>query len=195
MLERSSGTDRRGMAGCAAYRPEQRRSIGDRLRSSGNILRGHRRRQQPHELSEQHDIRRHLCVLRTLVGIRRHVEVGRILGIAAPRKIQAIGGQSVALLLLRQRPLLGKYLVGSSHLHVVSLAGEHQQRFVLRFPAKAGDRSIIAVAIECAADAEDVGGLILLIIDQSRVIDVFDQTGAECGGGNSEDDIVSCSAC
>src|SRR5207245_9000241 len=44
-------------------------------------------------------------------------------------------------------PLGLKKLVGDTHLDVVRLAGEQQERLVLGLPAKAGDRAAIAVIV------------------------------------------------
>ena len=43
-------------------------------------------------------------------------------------------------------------LVGDAHLDVVGLAGEHQQRLVLRLPSEARDRAVVAVVVRLAGD-------------------------------------------
>ena len=43
-------------------------------------------------------------------------------------------------------------LVGDAHLDVVGLAGEQQQRLVLRLPAEPRDRAVVAVVVGLAAD-------------------------------------------
>src|SRR5207245_5791187 len=49
-------------------------------------------------------------------------------------------------------PLGLKELVGDTHLDVVRLAGEQQERLVLGLPAKTGDRAVIAVVVRLARD-------------------------------------------
>src|SRR5712691_8953654 len=47
-------------------------------------------------------------------------------------------------------PLRLKELVGDTHLDVVRLAGEQQERLVLGLPAKTGDRTVIAIVVRLA---------------------------------------------
>src|ERR1043166_5336242 len=47
--------------------------------------------------------------------------------------------------------LVGEDFVGYAHLHVVGLAREDQERFILRFPTGTHDAAIVAADVECAS--------------------------------------------
>ena len=161
-------------------------------RPTGGSRRGNRRRQQAHEHGELHHVAGNLRVLREGVragGLRR--EVGRVLRVAVAAQIQAAGGQAGALLILtRQGSLVLENLVGNAHLDVVGLTREQLQGFVLGLPAEAGNGAVIAVVVERAADAEAIVGLGGLVLEERRIIDVFQQSGAEHGGRNTENDVI-----
>src|SRR5207244_4237200 len=59
-------------------------------------------------------------------------------------------GNSIELASRGFVPLGLKELVGDTHLDVVRLAGEQQERLVLGLPAKTGDRAVIAVVVRLA---------------------------------------------
>ena len=89
-----------------------------------------------HEGREVHDIARR----NPTAGCHwfRADEIGRVLR------------QGVELAIRGVVPLVGEVLVGDALLDVVGLAGEHQQRLVLRLPAEAGDRAVVTAAVEDA---------------------------------------------
>src|SRR5207245_2262415 len=85
-----------------------------------------------------------------------------------------------------------KQLVGDPHLDVVRLAGEEEQRLVLRLPAEPGDASVVPVPVGTTADAEDpLGERVAGEVGDNRAVgDLLDQPGAEDRRGDPEDDVV-----
>ena len=81
------------------------------------------------------------------VGDRRH-------GAGARIDLGAILRQAVELAAAVGLALVGEDLVGHALLDVVGLAGEDQQRLVLRLPAEPGDRAVVAAVVEPPGDAE-----------------------------------------
>src|SRR5438445_4943096 len=61
-------------------------------------------------------------------------------------------GNSIELASRGFIPLGLKELVGDTHLDVVRLAGEQQERLVLGLPAKTSDRAVIAVVVRLSGD-------------------------------------------
>ena len=64
------------------------------------------------------------------------------------------------------------------------------QGFVLRLPAEAADRAIVAVMVECPGHADIVVEVLGLAVQQSRVVEVLDQARTKGRGGNAEDNVV-----
>ena len=132
----------------------------------------------------------------------------RARGWAAARKRWKLAKFSMALDLARARghvvgdrgelaarglvPLLLKALAGDPHLDVVGLGGEEQQRLVLRLPAEPADRSVVAVPVGTAADAEGLlARRVGVLIGQDRAIEnLLDQPGAKGWCGNPEDEVL-----
>src|SRR4051794_11131746 len=89
------------------------------------------------------------------------------------RAVEHAAGNAVAL--------LGEDFIADALLDVVSFAGENKQGFILRFPAKPGDCSVVAVRIEAAFDA--VVGFRLSVgrkvRDKNVVGNRLDQTSTE----------------
>jgi len=85
---------------------------------------------------------------------------------------------------------LGEDFVRDAHLDVISLTGKQLQGFVLSLPAKTSDGAIIAVVIESAANTEIVSSDSRLGGDQRGVVEVFDETGAKDGSGDTKDNVV-----
>ena len=63
---------------------------------------------------------------------------------------------------------VGKELVGDAHFHVVGLAGEHQQRLVLRLPSEARDGAVVAVVVGLAGDGSAGDGEVRATADPER---------------------------
>src|SRR5216684_2136545 len=99
-----------------------------------------------------------------------------------------------------------KQLVADTHFHVVRLAGEQQEGFVLGLPSKPRDRAVIAVVVRLAGDrmaSEDnigpavdpecflLGCVIDLVRKDHLVRDLFDQAGAKHRGRNPEDHVAA----
>src|SRR6185369_6606810 len=76
------------------------------------------------------------------VRLRRRVRGRVVLG----ERIELTGRIRVAL--------VAEELVGDALLHVVGLAGEHQQGLVLRLPAEARDRAVVSRSVLAAGDPE-----------------------------------------
>ena len=89
-------------------------------------------------------------------------------------------------------PFLLKALAGDPHLDVVGLGGEDQQRLVLCLPAEPADRSIVAVPVGTAADAEGLlARRVGVLIGQDRAIEnLLDQPGAKGWCGNPDDEVL-----
>src|SRR5262249_54732765 len=95
--------------------------------------------------------------------------------------------------------LLREELVGDTHLDVVGLACEHQQRLVLRLPAEAGDGAIVAAGVGHAADdAVGVTSYTLRLPGgragrvagaNGRVVNVFDEARTHRWRRNAENDV------
>jgi hypothetical protein len=121
------------------------------------------------------------------------LEVGEVLdGADLPDARGDVVGDGRELTAGRLVTLLLERLAGDAHLHVVGLAREDEQRFVLRLPAEPGDRAVVAAPIDAPADTEiplgeRVGGQ---VGHDRAVADLLDEAGAEDGCGNPEDDVV-----
>src|SRR5207302_6194764 len=100
------------------------------------------------------------------------------------------GKAGKVLVLAGQRTFLREQLIADAHLHVVGLAGEDLQRLVLRLPAEAADRSVVAVVIESPGHADVVILLVVEVREQRRIVDVLHQTGAEGRRRDAEDYVV-----
>ena len=66
----------------------------------------------------------------------------------------------------------GEDLVGDALFDVIGFAGEDGQRFILRFPAEAGDGAVVGIAVFMACDAElgfelRVGGFVSRMVASS----------------------------
>jgi hypothetical protein len=87
---------------------------------------------------------------------------------------------------------IGEEFIRDSHLDVVSLSRENQQRFVLRFPAEARDAAIVSAGVEGAPNAEccPAGGRGVEVVDQSLVGSRFNQTESEYRRGDAEDHVA-----
>ena len=95
--------------------------------------------------------------------------------------------------------LLRKKLVGNAHFDVVSLAGKHEKRFVLRFPTETRDSAIVAASVHVAAEVSVdmsanthcrlLGGIGLHVGKDGGVWNGFNESCAEHGSGNSENDV------
>ena len=118
----------------------ERLAGGDRRRPSRSDQGRHRRGEQPHE--ERRTFRSSSS---TPSGVVASVSV-MLFGVA----VELAGRRLVALSL--------EQLVGDAHFDVVGLAGEHQQRLVLRLPAEPRDRAVVAVVVGLPGDcpARDV---------------------------------------
>ncbi len=118
-------------------------------------------------------------IARNLIAGER--EVGFVLGSGI---VKAGGGRIVAF--------VGEVLVGDAHFDVVGLAGENLQRFVLRLPAEAGNGAVVAAVVGMAGDAELAfeRGVGSHVGENGRIWDVLDESGAEDGSGNAEDDVT-----
>jgi hypothetical protein len=104
-------------------------------------------------------------------------------------------------------PLDRKQLIRHAHLDVVGFAREDQQRGVLRLPTKPGNAVIVAAHVRAAdrdgtprtasvrptRDAEGGGGIApgLEILDNRPIGDRLDQSAAEEGSRDSEDDVLA----
>ena len=142
-----------------------------------------RRGQEPHEEGELLD------------GADR-VRRGGALGIG--RVIRRAGELTIRRLVA----LLWEQLIGNSHLDVVGLAREEQERLVLRLPPESRDGAVVAVvvggtrdsdAVRPAGDAE--GGLAAridgLVVGDGGVWNRLDEARAKRGCGDAEDDVVA----
>jgi len=95
--------------------------------------------------------------------------------------------------------LCGEQLVGDAHLDVVGFAGEDEEGFVLSLPAEAGDGAIVGAEVGVAGEkgvgmAGDAlggldGGVGLEIGEDGGVGDGLDESCAEDGRGDAEDDV------
>src|SRR5215470_7620939 len=90
--------------------------------------------------------------------------------------------------------LIRERFVGHTLLDIVSLAGEDQQRLVLRFPAKPGHGAIVAAAIEMPRDAQREFRAVHAVEGclETAVRHILHQTQAENRCGDTENDIVRC---
>src|SRR5262252_9630974 len=113
------------------------------------------------------------------------------------RDVVRHGGELAARRLLA---LLGEELVRDALLDVVRLAREDQERLVLRLPAEARDRAVVAAGVGRASDVDAVGtaadaesGLAVgrrgEVVQDGAVRDALDQARAEDRRGNPEDDV------
>src|SRR5215471_16788138 len=64
------------------------------------------------------------------------------------------------------------------------------QRLILRLPSEARNGSVVAVAVEIAANAKIIVEIGCSILQQSRVVKVLDQPRAEGWRGDAEDDVI-----
>ena len=139
-----AGAKPRRVALRAADVGEQVAAAADRVRAARRVGRRRRRRQEAHGRS-----RTSRCALMPVSGVDRRRCSVKSFGVVANWH----SGVCVALGL--------EQLVGDAHLDVVGLAGEQQQRLVLRLPAEARDGAVIAVAVRLtrdgAAGQDDVG--------------------------------------
>src|SRR5689334_609432 len=101
----------------------------------------------------------------------------------------AVRRQTGSLAFSRQRTLLSKGLIAYALLHVVGFTSKNHQRLILRLPAEAGDRSVIAVPIESATGPKRAG-ISGGIVQQRCLVNVFDQTSPENRRRDTEDDVV-----
>ena len=179
--------ERRRVAERAAGRGEQAPAARDRRGSAGRVgdgVGGARKRMKNANCS----------IVAHRLDRRRRVDVGDVVG---------HGGELAA----RRLVALGlKQLVGDPHLDVVGLAGEQQQRFVLRLPAEARDRAVVAVVVGLAGDRAARDLEVRPPADAERaawsprcsrwlatigaVGNLLDQAGAERRRRNAEDDVV-----
>src|ERR1039458_2283988 len=103
-----------------------------------------RRGQKAHEGGEVFDVAEH---------VERRVRCADLIGI----RIGAIVGHFNGGVWTCLFPLRLEQLVGNAHLHVVGFAGKDEQGFVLSFPAKSGDGSVVTVVVGFALDSTLLG--------------------------------------
>src|SRR5207245_9925751 len=150
--------------------------------------------------------RRHRCCEEAREEGKLFDRTDRIKGLLAV-SLGHVVGNSIVLASRGFIPLGLKELVGDTHLDVVRLAGEQQERLVLGLPAKTSDRAVIAVVVRLAGDRmageDDIrptvnperslhGGVIGLVGKDHLVRDLFDQACAKDRSGNPEDQVAAC---
>src|SRR5579862_20299 len=87
---------------------------------------------------------------------------------------------------------VGEQFVRDALLHVVCLAGEHEQRLVLGFPAETCDGAVVPTGVEAAANLE-CGSCRLSrreVSEQNCIGCGFHESQPEYGRGDAEDDVV-----
>ena len=131
VVERSNGrvprAERRRMASRASHLVKALLSIADRRCATRLVGRRHPGRQKSHEGGKLLNITQ--CIEPATIGIGGIVGRGRLLA----RRCLI--------------PFRLKQFIGDAHLDIVCLARKHQERLVLRLPAKPGDCPIIAISI------------------------------------------------
>src|ERR1700722_19716458 len=127
------------------------------------------RREEAREHGEGHDVAGY--------GSAGAVEIGLILG----RGVVETGGRGIGAFGLKE-------FVGDAHFDVVGFAGENLERFILSFPAETSDGAVVAAVVGMTGNSEGAFGLGvgLHVGEGGGVGDIFDQTRAEGGRGDSE---------
>src|SRR5258708_7528875 len=122
------------MTGSAPHLNEQVVTVLNGWRTSRAGTGGRGLIQEFHESHEGHDIG----------GVRTsHIKAG-----VAFRR--AVGG-AIRIFFA----LIRKIVIGYAHLHVVRLAREDLERFVLRLPSEPRDGAVVAVRVQVSLDAEE----------------------------------------
>src|SRR4029077_17373474 len=95
--------------------------------------------------------------------------------------------------------LLREQLVRDSHLHVVRLAREHEQGFVLCLPSETRNGSVVCTAIRIAAQVRVgmtgnaqlclLGRVGVYIGENRRVWNCFNESGPKNRGGDTKDNV------
>src|SRR3984957_3361953 len=140
----------------------------------GNALsRGSGRREEAREHGEGHGVAGY--------GGPGAVEIGLILG----QSIVETGGRGIGSFGVKE-------FVGDAHFDVVGFTRENRERFILSFPAEASDGAVVAAVVGMTGNSEGAFGLGvgLHVGEDGGVGDIFDQTRAEGGRGDAEDQIV-----
>ena len=77
-------------------------------------------------------------------------------------------------------------------LYVVGFAGENQERFILRLPAKACNGSIVAATVLAAANTETLLRIVIRILvgKDGGIRDRFNEARSKGGCRDSENDVV-----
>src|SRR5215469_17602358 len=109
------------MASGAPNRTEESRAVVNGCLADSPSVQDHRpglrRCEQTHKHGELNHIARNRRIGRELSGARRGREVGGVLWIAVAAQVEALCRKSGSkLILLRQRAILGEYLVADAHL-------------------------------------------------------------------------------